>query len=127
MDFKPRVVFGTFINQLVDLCFYDYSKHHDIRCYDKDGVVVPDEIVTKAFDRYFGDYDLTYSIQKEYYSEMGYIWVCRAWAEAKCLLCFVGYSEFSAAHAIEDLENAKKLILGRYYKPNDNKPENINE
>ena len=33
------------------------------------------------------------------------------------LLYFIGYSEFSALHAIEDCENARKLILGRYWKP----------
>ena len=128
LDFKPRVVFVgcMFIDPSIDFCFYDYNKHHDIKCYDRSGEEIPEETLTKTFDKYYSNSDLVYNVKHEYDHEMGNVWVCRAW-DPESMLCFVGYSEFSAAHAIEDLENAKKLILGRYYKPKDNKPENINE
>ncbi len=116
MDFKPRVIFmgGLFIDKSVDFCFYDYSKHHDIKCYERSGEEIPEETITKTLNKYYSNSDLTYNIKKEYVYEMGDIWICRAW-DPKNLLCFIGYSELSATHAIEDCENARKLILDRYY------------
>ena len=114
MDFKPRVIVGKFANQRVDFCFYDYNKHHDIKCYEKSGEEISEEIVTKTFDKYYSDFGLTYYIRKEDDPEMGVVWVCRA-QDPSGMLFFVGYSEFSAAHAVEDCDTARKLILDRYY------------
>ena len=118
MDFKPRVVFGTRISQIVDFCFYDYNKHHDIKCYDKNGEEIPEKTVLKTFNSniYYNESDLTYTIKKECYHDIGNVWVCRGWADSKKLLHFIGYSEISAIHAIEDCENSRKLILDRYYR-----------
>jgi len=133
MDFKPRfmAVFQTTketdTHGRIDLCFYDYSKHHDIKCYDRGGVEITKETVEDILDKYYwGNANPTYDIEFKKDPEIGDVWVCRCIGHYG-MACFIGYSEFSALHAVEDCENAKKLIIDRYYKPKDNKPENINE
>jgi hypothetical protein len=135
MDFKPRVCFVASIDRIVEFCFYDYNKHHDIKCYDKNCEEIPEKTVIKTFDRYYNESDLTYTIKKEY--EIGNewdrylnesdltdtikkeyekgIWICHGWTDSKKMLHFIGYSEISPIHAIEDCENARKLILDRYF------------
>ena len=133
LDFKPRFMIvspSTKENEesiRVDLCFYNYFKHHDIRCYERSGKEVSDKTVEYILDKYYwGNAKPTYRIKFEKDPEIGDVWVCRC-IGPRGIACFIGYSEFSAAHAVEDCENAKSLILERYYKPKDNKPENINE
>ena len=121
MDFKPRIIFGRFRSELIHFNFYDYSKHKDIKCYDRDGEsVVAPETMTHLLNKYYSGLDqkLTYHVRYEDDPELGKIFICRA-QDANGLLLFVGYSEFSALQAVEDCENARKLILQTYWKPNE--------
>ena len=123
LDFKPRfmiVMSSTKEDKKsirIDLCFYDYSKHHDIKCYERDGKEVSEETVEHIFDKYYSaNVNPTYRIKFENDPEIGDVWVCRC-IDSNGIAFFIGYSEFSATHAIEDCENAKNIILQRYWKP----------
>ena len=125
MDFKPRFILGDLTvndtnSDKILFNFYDYSKHKDIKCYEKDGETpVPDETIEHVLNKYYcgDDKRLTYHIVY-IDSKLVNAPVYRCIAEdPNGLIRFIGYSEFSALHAVEDLENAKKLILGRYYHP----------
>ena len=127
LDFKPRfIVMGAKQEDgkstRVDFCFYDYNKHKDIKCYyieNEEAVPVDNEIVTDALSRFYcnDDTKLQYRIKFESDPALGDIWICRA-VDPNGIAFFVGYSEYSAYHAVEDLENAKRLILQRYYPKN---------
>jgi hypothetical protein len=126
MDFKPRFMIALPSNKenetatRLDLCFYNYFKYHDIRCYDRNGEEYTEETVEHILDKYYwGNANPTYSIKFEKNPKIGDVWVCRCIGHYGTA-CFIGYSEFSALHALEDCENAKSLILERYYKPKDN-------
>jgi hypothetical protein len=115
MDFKSRViVVDKSGNKRANFCFYDYNKYHDIKCYEKSGEEIPEETVKKEFARYYSESSLSYFVKKENVSELGLVWVCMA-KDPSGMLYFLGYSETSAAQAVEDCDTAKNLILDRYY------------
>ena len=131
LDFKPRIIIGRFANKKINakdqltpfFNFYDYQKHKDIRCYDIDGTSVVDEaLITRNLGKFYcgKDNELTYYIRFESEDndnpKLNNTYRCLA-SDPCGILYFCGYSEFSAYHAIEDCEYARKLILQRYWKP----------
>ena len=120
LDFKPRFVLGINNTTYVYFNFYDYDKHKDIKCYEENGTTpVLDETVEYVLNKYYSgnDKELVYYVKyRESKFTNSKVFECVA-QDPNGLLYFIGYSEFSALHAIEDCENARKLILGRYWKP----------
>ena len=131
LDFKPRIIFGRFTDKKINskdhltayFNFYDYQKHKDIQCYDIDGKsVVEESMISGVLNKYYcgKDNKITYYVSftdnDTDNPELNNTYRCLA-ADPCGILYFCGYSEFSAYHAIEDCEYARKLILQRYWKP----------
>ena len=126
LDFKPRFLFGILDNSeenkdnTLYFNFYDYDKHKDIRCYEKDGETeVPAATVSHVLNKFCTEdkTDFVYDIRFIKLAEdLGEVWSAQAIHKSGHLV-FFGYSQFSAHHAIEDLEQAKRIILRRYFNP----------
>ena len=122
MDFKPRFILGNKEVGEFDFNFYDYDRHKDIKCYDVDGeTVVPEEYVTHVLNKYYSkaDHNLSYTVNyiddPKNTSKLNKMYICTAY-DCGGFIRFKGYSEFSAPHAMEDCEIARKLILQSYWK-----------
>ena len=122
LNFKPRFMFGIVDsgdpNNQLYFNFYDYSKNKDIKCYENDGETeIEKEIVSRVLNKFCSEKaeDFVYEVKyTKLAGDLGDLW----WAQAiikEGHIVFFGYSQFSAKHAVEDLETAKKLIMDYYY------------
>lgn len=122
LNFKPRFMFGIIESEDPEnhlfFNFYDYDKNKDIKCYERDGKTeVSEETVSRVLNKFCSENkeDFVYTVKySKLVDDLGELWRAQA-IHKNGHLIFFGYSQFSAHHAVEDLENAKNLIMHHYF------------